>query len=108
MHEHGIADKLLREARAQGLSRGLGKISKIVIGVGALSGLTQEALAEPLHHAAAETDLGGVEIVFEKVPPAAVCRKCRKGIGGESACPFCGSQEIEVTEGTEAVVKEVN
>lgn len=104
MHEHGIADRLLGEARARAEQRGFSKLTQIVIGVGALSGLSRDTLAEPLHHAAEEAGLTGVQFVFEEIPPAAVCTKCGKDTAREAVCPRCGSEEIEVTGGTDVTV----
>lgn len=104
MHEHGITDRLMKEAQAKAAGRHLEKIARITIGIGALSGLSPESLAEPLHHAAEEMGLAGVEFTFTRVLPTAVCRVCSREIGQEYTCPFCGSADIEIKEGMEAVV----
>jgi len=107
MHEHGIADRLFKEALTKASSQHLGRIIRIDIGIGALSGLTSESLLDPLNHAAEELGLDGVEFTFTRIPPAAVCRACGRGIGQEYTCPFCGSADIEVTGGTEVIVREI-
>ncbi len=107
VHEHGIADRLLQEALTRAALQHLKQVTRITIGIGALSGLTPESLLDPLNHAAEELGLPGVEFTFVRVPPAAVCRACGRGIGQEYTCPFCGSADIEVTEGTEAAVLEI-
>lgn len=107
MHEHGIADRLIREALIMAERQGLPRLGRITISLGALSGLSEESLAEPLRHALAEASLGGVEVVWQNVPPAASCKACGRDIGQAYTCPHCGSGRIEVTGGIEVSVTAV-
>lgn len=107
MHEHGIADKLLKTAQIMADEQGLKKITRISIGLGALSGLSEESLIDPLEHAAEEMGLGGVSFVIAEIPPLARCRQCGMEIGENYTCPYCGSTDVEVMVGTEAAIMEI-
>lgn len=104
MHEHGIADHLMDHALELAKDQGVAKIDRIVIGVGALSGLDPEALKEALTHVAGHFGLKDVTFLFEKVLPEATCKSCGKNIGQEYICPFCAGKSIEVVSGLDAVI----
>lgn len=107
MHEHGEADRLMRQALTIAQERGLSTIRKVVIGIGDLTGLFQEPLEEQLMHVAGHHGLTGIEFEFFKIKPEAFCRECRKIIGQEPRCPFCGGGNIEITSGLDNTIKEV-
>lgn len=107
MHEHGEADRLMRQALALAEEKGLAGIMKMEIGVGALTGLSPQALKEQLKHVADHLGIGGIYFVFTTILPEAVCQQCGKNIGQEYICPFCGGKSIKITNGLDAVVVDV-
>jgi Zn finger protein HypA/HybF involved in hydrogenase expression len=104
MHEHGEADRLMRQALTLAEEQGLSGITKMEIGVGALTGLSQQALKEQLKHVAEHLGIGDLNFAFKTVLPEAVCQQCGKNIGQEYICPFCGGKNIKITNGLDAVV----
>jgi Zn finger protein HypA/HybF involved in hydrogenase expression len=103
MHEHGEADRLMRQALALAEEKGLTSITKMEIGVGALTGLSPQALDEQLKHVAEHLGIGDIHFEFTTILPEAVCRQCQKNIGQEHICPFCGGS-IKIIDGLDAVV----
>jgi Zn finger protein HypA/HybF (possibly regulating hydrogenase expression) len=89
-------------------TKGLPKITKVVIGIGDLTGLFQEPLQEQLEHVAAHHGLTGIEFAFFRIMPEAYCRACHKAIGQEPKCPFCGGGNIEITASLDTVIQEVS
>ncbi|HBF37374.1 MAG TPA: hypothetical protein DDW50_08650 [Firmicutes bacterium] len=108
MHEHGEADRLMRQILTLVEAKGLLKITKVAIGIGDLTGLFQEPLQEQLEHVAAHYGINGIQFTFTRIKPEAFCRQCRKPIGQEAKCPFCGSGNIEITAGLSTVIQEVS
>lgn len=99
MHEHGEADRLMSRALALAEEQGLSGISKMEIGVGALTGLSQQALDEQLKHVAEHLGIGDIHFEFTTILPEAACQQCLKNIGQEYICPFCGGKSIKITNG---------
>lgn len=108
MHEHGIADRLVEEALVMARNQGLARIEEIGIEVGALSGLSREALDEPMRHALTEAGMADVKVRWREVPPEAACRRCGRSIGRAHACPSCGGFDVEVVAGTAVSVVAVS
>lgn len=108
MREHGEADKLMRSALRLVEEQGITKISRIDIGIGALTGLYPKILEEQLQHVAKHLDLPDIQYVFSTVLPEATCCQCGKNIGQEYLCPYCGSRSIQMEKGMETFVMGVS
>lgn len=108
MHEHSKADRLMQQAIQMAEEKGLETLSEVVIGIGAMTGLSQEVLQEQLKHVAAHLELKNVQYQFHKILPEAVCRGCNKNIGTQHACPHCGGRNIKIIAGLDVEVMAVN
>jgi hydrogenase nickel incorporation protein HypA/HybF len=110
MHEASIALNILERAEEIAIKHSASKINSISVVVGALSGIVPESLlfafdAIKLHTLAENCTL---EII--KVPIKINCYDCKKELALNDiflACPLCGSINIEVLEGRELMIKEI-
>jgi Zn finger protein HypA/HybF involved in hydrogenase expression len=108
MHEHGEADRLMRQILMMAQTKGLSKITKVIIGIGDMTGLFQEPLQEQLEHVAGHHGLTGIQFHFTRIMPEAFCLKCNQSIGQEAKCPFCGGGNIQITAGLNTVIQKVS
>jgi Zn finger protein HypA/HybF involved in hydrogenase expression len=108
MHEHGEADRLMRQILTMAQAKKLSKITKVVIRIGDMSGLFPEPLQERLEHVAEHQGLTCIHFEFIRIMPEAFCPKCNRSIGQEAKCPFCGGGNIQITAGLNTVIQEVS
>jgi hydrogenase nickel incorporation protein HypA/HybF len=88
---------------------GAGRVRRVVLEVGRLSGVVPDALRFCFDVCAADTVVAGASLDIREIPGLARCAAC----GGvvELDFPFglcpCGSAELEVLQGRELRIKEV-
>lgn len=89
MHELSIAMSLLDVAEEE-LERHPGaRVEAIHVRVGALSGVVKDALQGAFELAREQTPFASTRLVFEDVPVAVFCEKCRAERGVRSVQHFC-------------------
>lgn len=98
MHETGIADAIVEVLRRLQAERDQ-PITRAVVQVGELSGITPEHLAEHFQEAAKGTEVAEVELHTEVRGVMAKCAEC--GAVTEvteelEACPECGGRSLGV------------
>ncbi len=92
MHEGGLAHGLLDKALAQAAGR---RLTRMVVRVGALSGVAPESLEMHIEASMAEHDLEGISVEVHTLPARL---KCSCGAEFEAnrltdPCPKCGATE---------------
>lgn len=94
-------DAVRREARTQHARR----VERIVLRVGAISGVEPESLRFAFDALARDTIAAGARLDIECVPARVHCRSCAQdftaGRGYIFRCPRCGDFSGEVREGRE-------
>jgi len=101
MHELGImssaVDAALEEARARGAAR----VHRMVLRIGALSGVDPDALRFAFDSATADTPAAEAELVVEEVPVRVHCDACAVDFETEDrfvfSCPQCGKLSWEIS-----------
>ena len=104
MHELSIAQSILDTVLQEMESRQLPPISKIVVHVGALSGVVPEALQFGFDALKKQTPLENTELSIEMIPVRGHCTDCGADFEVENfafSCPQCQSGQIQMTCGDE-------
>lgn len=105
MHELGITQELVRLAlaRAQGAP-----IRRLGLAVGALSGISTEAIAFCFGPCAMGTALEGAELDITIVPGQARCHHCGRDFPLDDVvgiCPHCNSLDWTIEAGQDLILK---
>lgn len=105
MHELGIMaaaiDTVFRELHARGGQR----VHRIVLRVGAVSGVEPDALRFAFEAVTTDTAAAGAELEIENVPARAFCPTCAQEFAVDSGfifmCPLCRRLSGEIRSGRE-------
>lgn len=94
-------DTVFREMRARGGCR----VHRIVLRIGALSGVEPEALRFAFEAVTPGTPAADAELEIENIPARAYCRRCAEEFSAPDsfvfACPKCGAPAGEFRTGRE-------
>ena len=105
MHELGIAEAALRQVAAQAKEAGATHVHRIVLRIGALSGVDPDALRFAMEIALPESSAAGAEFAIEIVPARARCQKCSNEFtpadGYLFECPHCHALGGTILQGKE-------
>lgn len=105
MHEAGLMASALELARAEALRAGGGSIRRLVLRVGAYSGVEPEALRFAFEAmSGADASTAGASLELEEVPARCRCSDCGSEFapaGAAFACPACGAAGGEWLAGRE-------
>jgi hydrogenase nickel incorporation protein HypA/HybF len=105
MHELAIAASLVESVAASAQAAGAARVTRVFLKLGALSGVSKEALLFCSDVATRDTLLEGSQLVIEDVPVTIYCEHCRaeailSGIQG-LRCPRCGQLSARLLHGKE-------
>jgi hydrogenase nickel incorporation protein HypA/HybF len=109
MHELSFAETILRLVEKTARAHGGGRVARVSLRVGTMSGVNKGSLTFCIEAIAAGTALAGARIEVIDVEPGLVCRECgRSPLSGASApvCPKCG-RPAEVAPATDLYVEEI-
>ena len=104
MHELSIATSIFDVLIAEMNQRHLKTVAKVGLRIGALTNVDPESLRFGFEAISAGTQLEGSELMIEKVPIKAHCRKCGSQFEATDfvfICPNCSSSDNEVIQGQE-------
>lgn len=105
MHELGIAEAALRQVSLQASQAGATRVHRIVLRVGALSGVDPDALRFALEIALPESPVAGAEFEIETVSAQARCNRCGRDFTPANGllfeCPHCQAIGGTITQGKE-------
>jgi len=105
MHEVGIMEAALGAVLSQARSRGAQRVHRIVLRIGALSGVDADSLRFAFDAIAAGTIAAEAELEIRDVPAVAHCASCAKDFtavsGAIFSCPRCRRLSGEVRQGRE-------
>ena len=110
MHEFSIAQSIVESALHSLHQHQAKKVSRISLQIGFLSGVVKEALEFVFPEACLATALEGCSLEIEMVPVKMVCKICSKmtkTVEIHILCSFCGSTTLDLIEGTELIIKEM-
>jgi hydrogenase nickel incorporation protein HypA/HybF len=105
MHELAIAASLVESVAASAQAAGAARVTRVFLKLGALSGVSKEALLFCYDVATRDTLLEGSQLVIEDVPVTIYCEHCRaeailSGIQG-LRCTRCGQLSARLLHGKE-------
>lgn len=111
MHEVAIVEALLDSVQEQLRQSGVsGRVRKIEVVIGKLSGVVPDAFRFAFDVLAPEVFGTPCELLIEEVPAVCLCRNC----GEESTledlvffCPRCGHPEITIQGGRELLLQSI-
>ena len=105
MHELGIAESALRLALDRARAEGAARVARIVIRVGALSGVDPEALHFAFTAILPGTAAEGATVQIDPVPAVAYCPDCAQNFTLNEnffcECPKCGRPSAAIKQGRE-------
>ena len=105
MHELGIAESALNVALGRARDAGAARIVRMVIRVGALSGVDPESLQFALTAILPGTIAEGAQVQIDPVAALAYCPACQKDFSPGTVhffeCPTCGQLCATIKEGRE-------
>jgi len=105
MHEAGIMESTLALAAAKARDQGATRIHRIVLRIGALSGVEPEALRFAFDAMAKQTPAAGAVLDIETVPACGRCEECYLEFEVTSGfiftCPKCGRISGDLNQGRE-------
>ena len=110
MHELAVCQGLLRQVETIAREHGAGRVTRIVVRIGPLSGVEPDLLAGAFPLAAADTRATTAELVIERLPVRVLCNTC----GAESEatpnrllCGVCGDWHTRLVGGDEMLLASV-
>ena len=104
MHELGIAQSIVESVRRETAAHGGGRVIRIGLRIGEMSGVNAEALRFSFQVTVHDTDLAPAELDIEEVPLGFRCTRCGREfrvMDYATACPSCGSTETRAAQGDE-------
>ena len=111
MHELAVCQGLLRQVERVAADNGARSVERILLRVGALSGVEPPLLERAFEIARMGTLAEGAELHIDSGPVVVKCRQC----GASSAvlpnrllCGQCGAWQVNVTEGDELLLLSVD
>jgi len=110
MHELSIAQALVEQVEAAATKEHAQRVVRVVIAVGALSGVDPEALRSLFPLVAEGTVTADAELVVEPVKARVRCRVCACEEVAQTSfirCTACGSRDVELVAGRELHIKTV-
>jgi hydrogenase nickel incorporation protein HypA/HybF len=110
MHEMSLAQGVVTLLEEQAAARAFERVRVVWLEIGALSHVQPEALAFCFDAVTRGTLAEGARLEILRVPGRGWCIGCSTAVAMGSRvdpCPRCGSFQVEVTEGDEMRVKEL-
>ncbi len=109
MHELSITQSILSIALEKANEIKSGKITRINVTLGELSGVVDECVKFYFDFLSKDTIASGASLGFEKPPVQLRCRNCGNVFSKNDdwTCPDCREQKIEVVSGRECYVNSI-
>jgi hydrogenase nickel incorporation protein HypA/HybF len=110
MHELSIAQNIVTIVVDEAKRAGAASVKTIRIRAGALRGIVREQLLFSFDFVKTGTVAEGATLEMETLPIRAACKTCSREFGVENyemICPECTSKELNLIQGMELDVKEI-
>jgi hydrogenase nickel incorporation protein HypA/HybF len=111
MHELGIVMQIVKQMEDYSKENNLTKVDKLVLQVGALSGVVPKYLYDVYPIAVKDTFLADTKLEIEETPGIGICDDCDFRydlIENDNTCPLCGSKKFGIISGKEFIIKELH
>lgn len=110
MHEMSLAEGVLQIMEDQASSQNFSQVKTVWLEIGELSHVDPEAIAFCFDAVTKGTIADGATLEIIRVPGQAWCHDCAGKVSVKSLidpCPQCGGHKLQVTDGEEMRVKEL-
>jgi len=110
MHEFSLACSLVEEAEKVLKNETAGRITRLTVSIGPLSGIEKDAFEFVFPLAAEHSALEGAELIIEEPPVRVHCKACGSAsntVFPHFHCEPCGSTDIEIVSGREFLIREM-
>lgn len=104
MHELSLCVSIAELVQASARQEGVGRVTRVVLALGAAAPVDPQALQFSFPLVAARTVLDGAELVIQRVPLRLRCTSCQhvfEPATQAEPCPACGSCARETLQGRE-------
>jgi hydrogenase nickel incorporation protein HypA/HybF len=108
MHEQSIVESLLALALENAAKARAGKILRIYLVVGELSGVVEEAVTFYFEFLCRDTIAAQASLFFTRTPARLRCRNCNAVFSPEKLdfhCPGCKEEQVEIIGGRELFIE---
>lgn len=111
MHELSIAQSIISGVKDVAKENGAERVKKIILEVGALSGVVKDSLLFCFPVAAKDSVVEDADLEIIEIPLTVFCSDCQKESVQQSfvvQCPICESTTVEITRGRELAIKRID
>lgn len=110
MHEMSLCESILGIIEDEAKQQGFSRVRRVRLEIGRLSGAESDAMRFGFDVVTRGTLAEDAELEIIELPGTAWCLPCGKAVEVEqrySACPECGSFQLQVTGGDEMRIKDL-
>lgn len=118
MHEFSTAVNIIEAVKRAAKSHGATRVRRITLQIGKLSMLNHDQLLFGMEIAAKGSVAEGAVISVEPLPTKARCKQCgiESVVSDEGSfyeiltslvCPKCGAKNVDISQGRECIVKDI-
>lgn len=110
MHELSLCESVVRILEDEAVKQSFGRILKVRLEIGKLSCALPDAMKMAFVAATNGTLADGAELEILRTPGRAYCARCDKAVEIEErfdACPDCDLVPLEVTDGDQLRIKDL-
>lgn len=104
MHELSVAHEIISIIKEEIDKYNLKGVKEVKVRVGALSGVSPDALSFGFEAAIMDSPLSGIKLLIEEIRVRARCRACGRIVRVDDfifLCPYCDSRELKIIKGEE-------
>lgn len=111
MHELSIVTYVIKQVEELAKENELTKVNSVTLEFGEVSGIVPEYLVDCWNWYAKKTPLiEGAQLITETIPAITWCDSCRKiypTLEYGKICPYCGSGNTWLQQGSEMIIKQI-
>ena len=110
MHEMSLCEGIVQTLESEAARQEFTQVKQVILEIGALSGVEVDALRFCYDVVCRDSLAEGSTLEIINVPGQAWCMQCSTALevsSRYSACPHCGSYQLQVTGGDEMTIKEL-
>ena len=110
MHELAVCQQMLKQVTRIANEHGAGRVERIVVAAGPLSGVEPRLLQQAFTLARAGTIAAEAELDIERSPVRIRCREClaeHETPSNRLLCPLCDTWQVDVVEGEHLLLKSI-
>ncbi|GAB6140127.1 hydrogenase maturation nickel metallochaperone HypA [Methylosoma difficile] len=110
MHELSLLENVREILEDHAISQHFSKVNQVTLAVGKLSCVELEALRFGFDVVMKGSLAENAELIITELPGLGECRQCQqqsKLLNLYDPCPYCGSPQVTVLQGTEMKIKDL-